>query len=311
MTDPNVEAARVVGRRAELGWFDVEFIMYGCAYLQDEKMHYKVSSQAEDIYQFTEYAASEKQYTSNVLRHTEKCAVPSGMHDLIANDVKKDLARALKCSYSKTFFEILEHVSEQTWSNSAADLLWNEAEQLEGIFSEEKIDLYESLVQYAYRHHGIESGTYQNIMRWIHDERKNMDDYLISKNFYEKTVYGFAYEKDGKIKYVDNALQSYVYEKAEKMEQEGYLITPILSHTYWYEQSRRVSEVLCEFRLLLETVYDAEYMTKIKTIRTHKTEINADTFNALLEQIKMSEGEYAFNTLLRYGYAWGILPLKK
>jgi len=228
-----------------------------------------------------------------------------------ANDVKKDLARALKCSYSKTFFEILEHVSEQTWSNVAEDLLWNEAEQLEGIFSEEKIDLYESLVQYAYRHHGIESGTYQNIMRWIHDERKNMDDYLISKNFYEKTVYGFAYEKDGKIKYVDNALQSYVYEKAEKMEQEGYLVTPILSHTYWYEQSRRVSEVLREFRLLLETVYDAEYMTKIKTIRTHKTEISADTFNALLEQIKMSEGEYAFNTLLRYGYAWGVLPLKK
>ena len=309
--DPNVQAARVVGRRAELGWFDVEFIMHGCAYLQDGKLYYKVSSQAEDIYRFVDNAAVEGIYTSNVLKYTEKCAVPSGMHDLIANDVKKDLARKLQHSYSKTFFETLNQLSERTWGNGAAVLLWQEAEELEGVFSEEKIDFYESLVQYAYRHHGINSGTYQNIMRWIHEERKNMDDYLISKDFYEKTVYGFAYEKDGKIKYVDNALQSYVYEKAEKMEQEGYLITPILSHTYWYEQSRRVSEVLCEFRLLLETVYDAEYMTKIKTIRTHKTEINADTFNALLEQIKMSEGEYAFNTLLRYGYAWGILPLKK
>ena len=72
-----------------------------------------------------------------------------------------------------------------------------------------------------------------------------------------------------------------------------------------------MSEVLRDFRLLLETVYDAEYMNKIKTIRNHQTEINVDEFNDLLEQIKMSDGEYAFNTLLRYGYAWGILPLKK
>ncbi len=55
---------------------------------------------------------------------------------------------------------------------------------------------------------------------------------------------------------MDNALKAYVYEKAEQLEQEGRLITPMLSHTYWYEQTDRLSEVLREFRELLSKTYD-------------------------------------------------------
>lgn len=307
MTDPNIQAARVVGRRAELGWFDVEFIMYGCAYLQHEKVYYKVSSQAEDIYHFAETAAVENIYTSNVFRYTEKCAVPSGMCDLIANDVKKDLARELKKRYSISFFKILNDLAERTQDNCAAQLLYREAEQLEGIFSEEKIDQFEMLVQYAYRHHSISFDTYQNIMKWIIEERKNMEDDWVSKNFYEKTIYGFAYEKDDHIKYVDNVLQSYVYEKAEQLEQNGYLITPILSHTYWYEQPRRTSEILQEFRVLLVEQYDMSYIEKIKKIRDNKTRINKNEFMGLLEMIKNTYGDHAASTILRYGYTWGVL----
>ena len=52
----DIQAADYVRRRAELGWFDVEFTMYGCAYLDihDNKMRYKVSSREEDIYDFIE-----------------------------------------------------------------------------------------------------------------------------------------------------------------------------------------------------------------------------------------------------------------
>lgn len=311
MTDPNVQAARVVGRRAELGWFDVEFIMYGCAYFQNGKMYYKVSSQAEDIYRFAENATVENLYTSNVLRHTEKCAVPSGMHDLIANDVKKDLARELQKRYSAEFFSELNVLAKYTQSDHAAEILWEMAEQLEGVFSEEKIDQFEMLVQYACRHHSIHFDTYQNIMKWIAEERKNMDDNWVSKSFYEKRIYGFAYEKDGTIKYVDNVLSSYVYEKAEQLEQNGYLITPILSHTYWYDQPRRTSEILCDFRALLAEQYDTRYIEKIKKIRDNKTKMNENEFMSLLKTVRNNYGDHAAETVLRYGYTWGILKSEK
>ena len=46
--DMNVRVAEEVGEKAELGYFDTEFTMYGCAFLnpQDGKMYYKVSSLA-------------------------------------------------------------------------------------------------------------------------------------------------------------------------------------------------------------------------------------------------------------------------
>lgn len=71
--------AEEVGKMAELGYFDVEFTMYGCAYLEDGKRYYKVSPDAADIYRFIERANLRKILPSNVLQYTKKCAVPAGM----------------------------------------------------------------------------------------------------------------------------------------------------------------------------------------------------------------------------------------
>ena len=52
----DIQVARDFGRKAELGWMEVEFTVYGCAYLDpiENKVLYRVSSHAEDIYQFIE-----------------------------------------------------------------------------------------------------------------------------------------------------------------------------------------------------------------------------------------------------------------
>ncbi len=89
MDDSNVVAARVVGRRAELGWFDVDFTMHGCAYLQNGKVHYKVSSRQKISINLQKQPHWKKIYTSNVLSFKEKYPVPSGMKDLIATDMKR------------------------------------------------------------------------------------------------------------------------------------------------------------------------------------------------------------------------------
>lgn len=40
----DLQVARDVQRRAEMGWFDVEFTMYGCAYYQNGERYYRVSA---------------------------------------------------------------------------------------------------------------------------------------------------------------------------------------------------------------------------------------------------------------------------
>ena len=48
----DLRVAEDIGKMAELGWFDVEFTMYGCAYMFEGKMCYKISSEAKDIYDY-------------------------------------------------------------------------------------------------------------------------------------------------------------------------------------------------------------------------------------------------------------------
>ena len=45
----DLQVARDVQRRAEMGWFDVEFTMYGCAYYQNGERYYRVSAHDEKI----------------------------------------------------------------------------------------------------------------------------------------------------------------------------------------------------------------------------------------------------------------------
>lgn len=49
----DMQVALDVAQRAELGWFDIEFTMYGCAYWQNGKRYYKLSAYNEKIYDFS------------------------------------------------------------------------------------------------------------------------------------------------------------------------------------------------------------------------------------------------------------------
>ena len=208
----DLRVAEDIGKMAELGWFDVEFTMYGCAYMFEGKMCYKISSEAKDIYDYIEHGAKQGVYPSNVLSLTEKCPVPAGMKELIAQDVKKDLGRKLREVYPQAFFEELYALAQAVTTNSAAALLWAEAEALEGVFEEEKLKYFEELVDYAYSCRKLEQTEYAALLQWIASERRDMEDDFVSKDIFEKTLYGIAYAGEAGIEYMTNAQKEYVYE---------------------------------------------------------------------------------------------------
>ena len=46
--------ANDIAEMAALGWFPHEFIVYGCCYVENGKLYYKVSSQNTELYHFKE-----------------------------------------------------------------------------------------------------------------------------------------------------------------------------------------------------------------------------------------------------------------
>jgi len=234
----DVQMAADVGKMAELAYFDVEFTMYGCAYLKNGKVHYRISSEAEDIYSFLESSVLEDIFPSNVLELTEKCPVPSGMRPFIAQEVKVKLARKLKALYPKEFFELLNKASEVHKSNSTLlHALHCQEDELEGLFDEEKLNMFEQMLQYIYFSRKISRKEYVYFVDWLKKERQNMDDTFVSKDLLEKHMYGIAYETSDKVKYIVNAQHDRVCARAEKLRQEGKFVTPVYSKTYWYKHN--------------------------------------------------------------------------
>lgn len=308
-SDMNVQAALNVKQMAELGWFDVEYTMYGCAYLnQSGKMCYRVSAEEDDIYDFIEKSTRENIYPSNLESITRKYPVPSGMKELLANEVKKELAKELRKKYPKQFFEILYSLADMIRSDHAKNILWTKTDQLEGKFEESTLNRFEDMIHYSYSCLKLTQQEYKELLNWVEEEKKNMDDNFISKDVFEKTMYGICYLEHGAVKYLSNAQRGYIYRMACKFEETGKDVGEIYAKTYWYNNySYRLPDVIRDYKENLQQICNLEYMQQIQRIKGTVDTDKKEVFLLKLADLKRNGSESAVNTMLRYGKRWGVL----
>ncbi len=300
----DLQVAEDVGKMAKLGWFDVEFTMYGCAYLEQGNMYYKVSPNAGDIYEFIESSGLKNIYPSNMYSVTQKCAVPSGMKETIEQEVKLELAKTLQNIYPKEFFELLNQLAEDVTVNTAKDFLWQQVDELEGLFETEKLRLFENLVNYIYSCKILEKEEYHKILAWLKEERKSMEEDFVCKDIFEKQMYGILYRENGQERYLENARKEYVYEKMHEKEQQGEFVTPIFSKEYWYNYTYRLPDVMQNFKKNLKEYYNKEYVENLECLRQRT--YDKEKFLLILSEVRAKYGEKPAETLCRYGYRWGI-----
>jgi len=306
----DLQAADYIRKKGELGWFDVEFTMYGCAYLdiQDEKMRYKVSGKAEDIYNFIEQSNRRDVYTSNLESFTQKYPVPSGMKQYIADEIKKELARNLRKKYSIDFFTELFSIAESITTNAAAAFLWQKVDTIEGTFDEKQLRVLENEIHYWYESRKLCRTEYLNLLQWLEDEKKNMDEVVVIRDIQKKTLYGFAYEDVKGIKYVANAKSATIYKKAKELEMQGCAVSPIWNETYWYNYLKSISEISETFKFDLKTIYSKEYFEILRDIKKNSSSVDdKNEYWAKVEYVRVKYGDSAAETLIQYGYRWGIL----
>lgn len=296
--------AEEVGKMAELGYFDVEFTMYGCAYLEDGKRYYKVSPEAADIYRFIERANLRKIFPSNVLQYTKKCAVPAGMKEVIAQDVKVELAKQFRDMFPVEFFEMLHTLAEQVTENSANAMLWQRVDELEGLFDIEKLRRFEELLDYMYSCRKVTTKEYEKLHAWLKDERKSMMENFETKDMFEKTMYGVLYMEGDRPRYVENARMEYVYEKLYGIETQGGIVTPVFAKTFWYNYSYRLADVIKDYKQELHQVFDKSYLEELEKIR--RAPQHGQLFDETLKKVVEEFGEKPAETLSRYGDRWGI-----
>lgn len=302
----DLQVAMDVAKKAEMGWFDVEFTMYGCSYLQEGKRYYRMSAEAGKIYDFIEAAPRISVFPSNIMTMTLTCPVPMGMKDIIAQDVKKDLAKQLREQYPAAFLDYLAETAALAESDDGLPILLTEQDKVEGCFDQRRLRRFQELVDYTYSCRKITATQYRQMMAWLHEELKSLEDDWVSKDIFEKTFYAIAYETASGIAYFDNAQKATVYRKKYELQQRGILVAPIISETYWYNYTLRLPAVHALFEQVMVQTLDSGYMERLRQISAHNTSLSKEAFAKRLAYVSREFGSCAAQTFRRYGYCWGI-----
>lgn len=303
----DLQVAMDVAKRAEIGWFDVEFTMYGCGYLEKGKRYYRISAQGEKIYNFIENAAVKNILPTDIIKLTKVYPVPAGMREIIAYEVKRDLAKQIDEQFSKEFFRYLQETAELAADDSGWEILKNEWQKIEGCFDRKMLKRFQELTIFAYNCRKITLEQYWASNRWAEEEFKSMQEDLISKDRFEKTFYGIAYRSRDTIKYEDNARQEHVYGRKYTLEKQGVFVTPIFAETYWYNYDSRPAQIHALFEQRFQQAVNDDYLRLLEKISRHNYRISREEFAQKEEIVLNRFGQLAAETFRHYGQRWGII----
>lgn len=302
----DLQVAEDFSKMAELGYLDKEFTMYGTAYWQDNQRWYMVSSKQEQLYDFISSDRAKDKWATPIMSMTKICPVPAGSEEDIALTVKTNLANQLQETFPITFFSALENLFQNKANNSAESLLRKVQESIEGVFIEEKLQLFEGLVWRAYDRMVLTQESYKRFCSWLAKMRREMEDDVVIKDVFKRTLYGIAYEEQGTIKFYSNANKSSIYTKCDNLLKKGFLVTPIFVKSYWFNYKYTLDDVRADFKQHLMGIYDKNYIAILKAIHQLPHSVPIAQYTAIKESLRGQDATNQLEVLTFFEKKWGL-----
>ncbi len=300
-----------VAKMAELNRWENEYIAHGCGYVDEGQIKYMVSGKFNDIAKFVENSAGQGIYPTPIMSRLERRLKPAGTEYDIRQEVKIKLAQDIQETYGKQYFEAIEAVCHQPANNSGYSLLFDQQEQLDGIFDEEKLHMFEGLVQLAYEAKVLDDSSYNDIHKWLRKNRAQMQDDVIVKASYERTFCGFVYEKaNGQLGYFCDADREVTDNKRARLQLEELLVGPIFRKTYWFDTFSMMKDVRRDYEEKMYHMLKGSYIDIVRAIKRLPSAIDETLFTKQLAKVEQCCTAEAIKAFKGYGYRWNLLKWK-
>lgn len=291
----------------KLGCFDKEFMYYAVAYNTANGIVCRVSAKERQMQHFVYDAVEEGIYPTSIKRHIRRLPAPSGHENKIKIMVKKEAARKVLDVYNDTYFQCLTQLSSIEPNDAAYTLLATLQDKLEGLYDKDLLDLYQGLVHTALESKVLTMKRYLELKKWIKNVYKQLENDIIPKGQYKKTMTAFAYKKEGQEwKYFFDAWEEVSVNKKSDYEKQGYLTTPVFIRTRWLTDMN-------EFRAMQESfkqdylAYCAQwYLDVFMQIKNISGVISTEQFEAQCEIVKEHCSKEAYETFCKYKNLWNI-----
>ncbi len=279
----DLRVAMDIDEMQNLGWFQHEYLVYGCCYWKDGVRHYRVSNQYAELGHFRKKALIDEVYPMLSEECSNRVFVPSGMEQEYMVDTKIDFAKQLQKHYPKEFLEEFEVLAHTTPNNVAVSILRTFKKQLIGCFDKNILDLVNGLVLFAYEQKKIEREFYLEFAEWMNHRLQQMEDDVVIKKNIKHTFYGFGFlDVEKKKQFYCNVNEDSVYKKRENfLEKKGTLCTSIISQEYYYNQTPNMYQEREKFINQLKCWMNDAYWETIQKIHQMPSPISSKKFDSL------------------------------
>lgn len=304
--DRDIQCGENFNRLLELGCFDREFVFSGYGFLENGKIRYCVGGKTLNIYRSMHQCLLHGVYPTAVMKKVKRIAVPSGKREAIKQEVKMELVYDIKQAYNTTFFQAIWELAKEPAQDSAASLLNDVKDKIEGRFRDDWLQIFEGLCNQALENKTLTYPTYHQFTQWSEYMRRQMDDDIVARDRFERVFSGFAYQEGDGFKYYMDAEQATVEERREQLKLLGKKVTPIYRKAYYFHTITDIAKLRREFSNDLQSVISNEVWALTNLFYQLPSVINRDKYQILKDDVSKNCSEQAYNNYIGYGYRWLI-----
>ncbi len=302
----DINCALDVARMERMGKFPVEMDVYGCAYLENGQVLYRVSSNEEKLYEYIQDSVYENRYPTVMKHLMHSVVVLSGEYEQTVEETKYMLARQMQAQYAG-LFDVLQPLAEIEPNNEAFPFLRQMAESIEGNFDEEELQLLEGSIKFAYRAKILAPDGYRQLLNWIEKQRLQMMDDPVVQDKFGRTFYGFGYlNSHNELKYECDAQKVNIYEKQQAYTMEGRLVMPLYWQSYWFASRSQLNGVKKIFRSELAKNQGESYLQFLKQLKSLPGVIPAGQLNRAIQKMEQKGAAEAAAVLNYYKCLWNL-----
>lgn len=303
--DANLLAAQTAGEMIEMGCFAKEFTVYGSAYYEEGQRRYIISADEAKIADFIQDAAHAELLPTPLSQLSVSAVVPAGEQEAVSRAVKVRLARQLAASYPLAYFQLAAEILTVTPNDQAEKWLKAMQEELEGVYEEERLQLFEGLLQYACYKKNVTPLVGHQMRQWLARMRREMADDGRPTERFVKTFYGFIYFKEDGSRAQDiNVCREVIYRHRSQWRQME--MTPVVAKTYWYNQNQTVQDLRAQFASHLDEVFDEGYLTIWRALSAIAPAVAPAQWQRACQQAEEAFGPEAQEALREIGRRLGL-----
>ena len=307
INDHDQMAISQANKLLQIGYLEYETEVYGSAYYKNGEINYYISAKDDTMDKFIRNCYQQNIYPTPAKYYSKRYDLVNDTEDEIKTRFRLSVARTLKGSYPPVYFEAINALTATESTNGAFALMQELCEQLDSCFDMHQLNLFGDLVEMLFRGRLLTKESYILLNQWLSKEFEKISVEPIASGDYRRTYAGFAYQKpDGTIKYFIDAFPYMAMEKQIMFMTKGYIVTPILTITYYADSFNNLMNSRELFKAELEKYVGEMYIKLMQLFRQLPAGVDYALYRSYQEKIDATGCKAAQEAFLYYGYLWNV-----